>query len=165
VNISTLLLLAATLSAAAIDVRTRRIPNTLTGALAIAAIGLHVPYGLGATLSAIVSMIVVFAIGVVAFNLGWFGGGDVKLIAGCCGLVSYPNCIALVAYILAAGALLALVTATLTGRLLALVRSTIAVATHGAPTESSKLPYGVAIAGGSALYTLSLLVPGLRLPI
>jgi prepilin peptidase CpaA len=161
----TLLLLAATLSAAIIDVRTRRIPNALTGALAIAAIGSHIPQGLGATLAAIATAIAVFGLGTVAFSLGWFGGGDVKLLAGCCALVSFPDCLALVAYVLAAGAILALVTAALSGRLVALVRSTLAVATHGAPTENGKLPYGVAIAGGSAFYTISLLVPGLRLPV
>jgi prepilin peptidase CpaA len=163
VTIATILLLAATLSAAAIDVRTRRIPNALTGALALAAIGVNVTHGAGAVLVAIAAMLVAFALGTVVFNLGWFGGGDVKLVAAACGLVSYPNCIALVAYILATGALVALITAAVNGRLVALVRSTMAVAAHGAPTESSKLPYGVAIAGGSAVYALSLLLPGLRL--
>jgi len=163
---STLLfLLATTLGAAIIDVRTRRIPNMLTGTLAIGAIGSHVPQGLGPTLVAIATTIAVFGLGTVAFQLGWFGGGDVKLLAGCCGLVSFPDCIVLAAYVLVAGAILALVTAAFSGRLVALVRSTLAVATHGAPTENGKLPYGVAIAGGSVLYTMSLLVPGLRLPV
>lgn len=165
VTLTLLLLLAATLIAAVIDVRTRQIPNALTGALAIAAIGSHFPQGLGPTLVAIATAIAVFGLGTIAFSLGWFGGGDVKLLAGCCGLVSFPDCLVLVAYVLAAGGILALVTAALSGRLVALVRSTLAVATHGAPTESSKLPYGVAIAGGSALYTFSSLIPGLRLPL
>lgn len=165
VTLSLLLLLATTLVAAVIDVRRRRIPNTLTGPLAFAAIALHIPQGLIPTLVAIATIVAVFGLGTIAFNLGWFGGGDVKLLAGCSGLVSFPDCLALVAYVLAAGAILALVTAALSGRLVALVRSTLAVATHGAPTEHAKLPYGVAIAGGSALYTLSLLVPGMRLPL
>jgi prepilin peptidase CpaA len=165
VTLTLLLLLATTLSAAVVDVRTRRIPNALTGALALAAVGSHVPQGLGPTLVAVATAIAVFGLGTVAFHLGWFGGGDVKLLAGCCGLVSFPNCVALMAYVLAAGAILALVTAALSGRLMALVRSTLAVATHGAPTETGKLPYGVAIAGGSAFYTLSSLVSGLRLPV
>jgi len=160
-----LLLLAATLGAAAIDVRTRRIPNALTGAFALVAIASHFPEGLVPTLVAVATAAAVFALGTVVFSLGWFGGGDVKLLAGCAGLVSFPQCIALIAYVLVAGAILALVAAALSGRLVALVRSTLAVTIHGAATESGKLPYGVAIAGGSALYTLSLLLPGLRLPV
>ncbi|BDE07014.1 type 4 prepilin peptidase 1 [Vulcanimicrobium alpinum] len=164
-TITTLLLLAATLVAAAIDVRTRRIPNLLTGGLAFAAIGIHVPAGLGPAGAAVAAMLAAFALGTVAFSLGWFGGGDVKLIAAASGLVSFPDCIALVAYILAAGALLSLVSAAVNGRLVSLVRSTIAVATHGAPTETNKLPYGIAIAAGSLFYSLSQLVPSLRLPL
>jgi prepilin peptidase CpaA len=159
-----LLLLAATLAAASIDIRTRRIPNVLTGVFAVAAIASHIPDGLAPTLVAAATMVGVFALGTVAFTLGWFGGGDVKLLAGCAGVVSFPHCIFLTCDVLVAGALLALGVAALSGRLVALVQSTVAAATHGVPTESNKLPYGVAIAGGSALYTLSLLLPALRLP-
>ncbi len=130
----TAVLVLATLAAAAIDVRTRRIPNLLTGTLALVALAVHVPQGL-------------------------------KLIAGCCGLVSFPGSVSLVLFVLVAGGFLALVTAALRGRLFALVRSTAAVAVHGAPVEKHALPYGVAIAAGSITYAVSTLVPALRLPV
>lgn len=159
-----LVLFTATMIAAAIDIRVRRIPNLLTGALAIIAIALHVPQGFTATAISIASMLILFMLGTIVFRLGWFGGGDVKLLAACCGLVSYPNCIALVAFVLATGAALAILTAAIEGRLVALIRSTAAVVAHGAPTERSTLPYGVAIAGGSTLYIVSTLSSALRFP-
>ena len=83
-------LVAAACVAAAFDVRCRRIPNVLSGALAIAGIavagttrglpGVGVALALRSPSSS--------PLGTYAFARGWFGGGDVKLIAaGCCGLV------------------------------------------------------------------------------
>jgi prepilin peptidase CpaA len=165
VVIASALLVSGTLIAAAIDVRTRRIPNALTAPLAVIALVMHVPDGAGAVLAALATMIAAFAAGIFAFRAGWFGGGDVKLLATCCGFVSYPGCIALVLDVLIAGALLALVGAAVQGRIVGLVRSVFAVAAHGAPTQRNTVPYGVAIAGGSLVYTLSSLIPALRLPL
>jgi prepilin peptidase CpaA len=165
VTLAAIVLLLVTCAAAAIDVRTRRIPNALTGAAALAALALHLPAGPLAVAVALGAMIAAFAIGSVAFSAGWFGGGDVKLLAACCGLASFPGSISLVLYVLVAGMLLALITAAKNGRLVALVRSTTAVAMHGAPVESTTLPYGVAIAAGSVTYALSTIVPALRLPV
>ncbi len=164
-TLAAIVLLLVTCAAAAIDVRTRRIPNALTGAAALAALALHLPAGPLAVALALGAMIAAFAIGSVAFTAGWFGGGDVKLLAACCGLASFPGSVSLVLYVLVAGMLLALVTATMSGRLVALVRSTAAVAMHGAPVEKNTLPYGVAIAAGSFAYALSTFVPALRLPV
>ncbi|MFN2459235.1 MAG: prepilin peptidase [Candidatus Velthaea sp.] len=160
-----LMLPAATLVAAAIDVRVRRIPNALTGGLAVAGIALHVPQGVSPTVLAVAAMLAAFVAGSLAFSAGWFGGGDVKLIAACCAVAGFPGSGALVLEILAAGAVLALVWAAAGGRLFSLVRSTTAVALRGAPLESNTLPYGVAIAAGSIFYTASSLVPALRLPV
>jgi len=165
VTTTTAVLVLATLTAAAIDIRTRRIPNLLTGTLALVALGVHVPQGLAPALIAVTSMCAAFALGSFAFSAGWFGGGDVKLIAACCGLVSFPGSVSFVLFVLFAGGFLALVTAALRGRLFALVRSTAAVAVHGAPVEKNALPYGVAIAAGSITYAVSTFVPALRLPI
>jgi prepilin peptidase CpaA len=159
------ILVVATLCAAAIDVKIRRIPNALTAALALIGIALHVPQGLTPTLIAVASMFIAFLAGSLAFSAGWFGGGDVKLIAACCALVSFPGSGALVLDILVAGAFLALVTAAVNGRLVTLLRSTVAVVSHAPPAQSTTLPYGVAIAAGSITYTVSTLVPALRLPI
>jgi prepilin peptidase CpaA len=165
VNAAAVVLLVASFAAAVIDVRTRRIPNALTSATALVALGVHIPDGPAAAGIALGAMIAAFLIGTVAFSAGWFGGGDVKLLAACCGLASFPGAVALVLYVLIAGMVLALVTAARSGRLVSLMRSTAAVAAYGAPTESYTLPYGVAIAAGSFVYALSTLVPALRLPL
>ena len=158
-----MLLVLVTLVAAVIDIKSRRIPNLLTGALAFAGIAIHVPQGLIATLLAIAAMLIVFLIGSFAFSAGWFGGGDVKLIAACCGLVGFPGSIPLVLEILLAGAFLALVTAAMRRQLIDLVRSTLDIVRFGAQGhQTGSLPYGVAIAAGSLTYALSTLVPALR---
>ena len=163
---ATVVLLAVVCAAAAIDVRTRRIPNLLTGAAALAALAVHIPGGAAAVALALAAMLAAFAAGSIAFAAGWFGGGDVKLVAACCGFASLPGSISLVLYVLVAGALLALASAAARGRLVTLVRSTAAIAAHGAPLEKTMLvPYGVAIAAGSCTYAVSTVVPGLRLPL
>jgi len=161
---ATIVLVAATCAAAAVDVRTRKIPNGLTAATALLALAVHVPEGIAPVLIALATMVLAFLAGSVAFSAGWFGGGDVKLIAACCGVIGGIAALSLVLDILAAGAVLALVTAAFRGRLVALVRSTAAVAAHGAPVEKNTLPYAVAIAAGSIVYTVSTLVPVLRFP-
>ncbi|HYW54362.1 MAG TPA: A24 family peptidase [Dongiaceae bacterium] len=156
---ATIVLLVATLAAAVTDVRTRRIPNVLTASTAVVAIGIHLPDGIGPELAAVAAMIAAFLVGSFAYSAGWFGGGDVKLIAACCGLVGFPAALPFALDVLAAGGVLALVAAAANGRLVALVRSTAAVAARGAATENTTLPYGVAIAAGSIAYAL---VPTLR---
>jgi prepilin peptidase CpaA len=163
VNVLTdIVLIIATLVAAIIDMRVRRIPNVLTATLAGIAVGLHASRGLADAALAIAAGLTAFALGSIVFRLGWFGGGDVKLLAAACALISLPQCVTLVALILAMGAVLALTSAAMQGRLLALLRSTAAVAAHGAPTERFTLPYGVAIAAGSVAYTAWSLIPSLR---
>ena len=164
-TITAVVLLAATIAAAAIDVRVRRIPNALTAAVALVAIAIHVPQGVIPLLLAIAALCGAFALGALAFSAGWFGGGDVKLIAACCGLVGFPGSVTLVLDILVCGALLALVTAARRGRLVALLHSTVTAAFHGAPSENIPLPYGVSIAAGSIAYVVSSSTPILRLPV
>lgn len=151
-----IVLLAGTFTAAAIDVRTRRIPNALTATLALAAVGLRLFDGAPALLVALATMLVAFGVGSLAFSTGWLGGGDVKLIAVACGLASFPGSIALVSSILIAGGVIAIAQAARTGRLVTLVRDvSTMVVTRGAPQHRTLLPYGVAIAVGSAAYALS----------
>jgi prepilin peptidase CpaA len=161
-SVATIVLLVATLAAAVTDLRSRRIPNALTAGTAVLAVAVHLTDGVGPELAAIAAMIAAFVLGSFAYSAGWFGGGDVKLIAACCGVVGFPAAIPLVLDILVAGGVLALVAAAANGRLVALVRSTVAVATHGAASEKMTLPYGVAIAAGSVVYAVSTLAPSLR---
>lgn len=74
---------AAMLAAAVSDAATMRIPNWLTGSLAlifpVAAAGIAMPLeNLGLSLAAGAGALVV---GMILFALGWVGGGDAKLFA------------------------------------------------------------------------------------
>jgi prepilin peptidase CpaA len=164
VTLAAMILVLASCAAAAFDVRTRRIPNALTGAAALAALIVHVPEGASAVALSLAAMAAAFVAGSVAFTAGWFGGGDVKLVAACCGLAGMSGALTLVLDILVAGAILAVTTALVRGRFVALVRSTATVAMHGAPVEAAALPYAVAIAGGSIAYVAVPLLPALRFP-
>ena len=155
---ATFVVLLVTCAAAATDVRTHRIPNALTGSAALAAVAISAFAGPPAVVTCIVVMIAAFMAGSIAFSLGWFGGGDVKLIAACCGLAGFPGAVTLVLSILIAGAVLALVTAAARGRLVALVKSTAAVAAHGAPAGEVPLPYALAIFGGSVAFVATTIV-------
>ena len=155
---ATIALLLVTFAAAATDVRTRRIPNVLTGSAALAALAISAFAGPTAIATCVIVMAAAFVAGSLAFSAGWFGGGDVKLIAACCGFAGFPGAVSLVLYILIAGAVFALVSAAARGRLVALVRSTAAVAARGVPAGEVPLPYAVAIAGGSIAYVATTLV-------
>jgi prepilin peptidase CpaA len=164
VSVALIVLVSGTLAAAAIDLRFRRIPNVLTATMAVVAVALHLADGTTAVLLALAAMSASFALGTLAFSAGWLGGGDVKLIAAACGLVSYPGCLQLVPYILIAGAILAVVQAARQRRLLTLVQSVAALALTGsAPKTRTTVPYGAAIAGGSTIYAFSTLLPAMRL--
>jgi prepilin peptidase CpaA len=156
---------AATIAAAAIDVRTRRIPNAIPAGVALVAVAIHLTQGPISLLLAIASLCGAFALGAAAFAAGWFGGGDVKLIAACCGLVGFPDCVMLVLFILVFGALLSLAVAARRGHLVILFRSTAAAIRHGAPTENITLPYAVSIAAGSIAYVVSTSIFALRVPV
>lgn len=144
------LLLVATLTAAIIDIKYRRIPNLLTGAVACAGIALHMTQGLQQTVLAIVAMLVVFAIGTVIFSAGWLGGGDIKLIAACCAVVGSSDSMLLVLEILIAGGIIS------SAALFLHRRAKPAVVT---------VPYGIAIAGGTLTYALTTTIPNLRPPL
>ncbi|MGH7661579.1 MAG: A24 family peptidase [Vulcanimicrobiaceae bacterium] len=138
------LLIVATLGAAIIDLRCRRIPNLLTGALAFAGIALQLQHGVLQAVFAVVAMLVVFALGSSIFSAGWLGGGDIKLIAACCAVVGSSDSLLLVLEILIAGGIVSLAALLL---------------------HRKYVPYGLAIAGGSVSFAISTVIPGLRPPL
>jgi prepilin peptidase CpaA len=165
-SVGLIVLVTGTFAGAAIDLRRRRIPNGLTAAMALAAVAVHVPDGATALLLVVAVMLAAFAAGALAFSAGWFGGGDVKLMAAACGLVSFPGCVWLILSILIAGAVLALAQAAGQRRLFDFIRSASTLALTGSvPSTRTLLPYGIAIAGGSAAYTAATLLPAIRLPL
>ncbi|SMF61300.1 A24 family peptidase [Allosphingosinicella indica] len=129
--------LAAMLIVAVIgDVRERRIPNWLNGAIALAAIPFWIASGLGLAEIGIQigAALVVFLLFAIAFRFGAMGGGDVKLLA------------ALALWLPPLAMLELLVVMSLAGGAL-----TIAMALRHRLARAEgklKIPYGVAIAFG-----------------
>src|SRR5690554_5642960 len=78
-------LLAMLVCAAAVDLRSRRIPNVLSFTLALSGLAQSFLFGqaigVGPT-QAIAGLAVGFALTFILFALGAMGGGDVKLMAG-----------------------------------------------------------------------------------
>jgi prepilin peptidase CpaA len=151
-------LAAAALVAAAWDVRARRVPNALTGALAAAGVVLAgVTRGLPGAAIALAILAIMLAAGTVAFRRGWFGGGDVKLIAaGCCGLAPAHAADFLI-YTGVCGGLLSLY-ALATSQWMATMLITLRL-----PETGKRLPYAVAVAGGALSLWVALLCPAFLL--
>jgi Flp pilus assembly protein protease CpaA len=124
------LLLLPVWAAAAIDVRTRRIPNALTGPALLAALG--VAAWEGALPAAILGAAACLAVGsAIAFAArGGFGGGDVKLMTCAGAIVGITTVPGFLFWMSIAGGLLA-------GGIVLLCR-------HRGVT----MPYGPAIAAG-----------------
>jgi prepilin peptidase CpaA len=136
------------LCAAASDVRSRRIPNALTAALAVAGLARILlalaagvpPLGLATDLMVAAA---VFAAGAVMFHLALLGGGDVKLLAAGSIWVGAPAAAQFLIVTVLAGGLLAALFAV------RLMVERLRCGTSGRPT----LPYGVAIAAGGIAAT------------
>jgi prepilin peptidase CpaA len=140
--------------AAMTDVRARRIPNVLTGALALAALPLALWAGPGAFGAALAVAAAVFVLGAGCFALGVLGGGDVKLLAAASLALGYPLAIGFVAATLVCGGLFALGYLVVRGRLgesAARLRAAIFGGGRAAiGSGSGRLPYALAIAAGAA---------------
>jgi prepilin peptidase CpaA len=148
----------AACAAAIVDIRSRRIPNGLTAALAATALAAHAFGGAAGAVDALVAMGAVFSLGTVAFSLGWFGGGDVKLAAACAGAVGAHALPLFMLDVSLAGGVLAVVAALRESGVLALFASSARAARGLAPTSGLRVPYGVAIAAGSIAYTVPYLI-------
>lgn len=157
--------------AAWLDIRHRRIPNTVVVAVAL----LWLPYatggGLLAVAAAVVTAVVALGVGIAVWRLGWLGGGDVKLVAALslwAGPAHTPELLLVIALgggvlAMAVGAaqhpmlvpIVTLVQIEAARRLPAIPglngRSRIAIApATGAATGMGTIPYGVAVAFGGA---------------
>jgi prepilin peptidase CpaA len=153
------LTLAGCLTASYTDVRARRIPNWLTGSLGIGALVLHSFSGLRAVLVSLAVMLVLTALGTLAYARGGIGGGDVKLAIAASGMLSYPLCVPFLLYSAIGGGLLALVFVALRGTMRASFSRAIAMTAGSAPgvapAKSEMLPYAVAFAFGAVVVVLS----------
>ena len=156
-------LLAGVVAATVIDVRTRRIPNLLTAAMAATGIGMAATGASGVSLAAAALGIVVgFALMLPGHALGATGAGDVKLMAAVGAIVG--PVIALKAFLFTgvAGGVLAILVAVRRRRLAATLAATGHMVAAPADTpglvrsagDGSRFAYGPAIAIGSVLAVL-----------
>ncbi|HEX3550465.1 MAG TPA: prepilin peptidase [Candidatus Elarobacter sp.] len=152
------ILAAAAVVAAASDLRMRRVPNALTGALAIVGVTVAgATRGFAGAGIAMAILALLLAVGTFAYARRWFGGGDVKLLAaGCCGLT--PALAAdFLLYTALCGGLLSLYSLAASQRMAA------ALITRQLPQTGERLPYAVAVAGGALFLWVALLCPAFLL--
>jgi prepilin peptidase CpaA len=155
------------------DMRVRRIPNYLTLGLAVVALVVHAREGWRSLLVSLLMFVIVMFLGMLAFSLGWLGGGDVKLAAAAAAL-GYPDTVAFLLYMSIGGGLFAMLYAAANGRIALSVRNVVLmlrpIAFKGtvavAPATRMAFPYATAIAAGVIAVALSHTVaPFLRLPL
>jgi prepilin peptidase CpaA len=146
------------------DIRTRRIPNSITVSGAVAALVLHSVYGgVHGMLQSIAGAVLGLAFFIVLYIAGGMGAGDVKLF-GAVGAFAGPQALILVfVFTGLLGGIAAIALALSRGRL----RETIArtgmlmadagrlrwqdVRASAAAPEALRLPYGAVIAGGTLI--------------
>lgn len=146
-TIAAFTVLIAALGASYFDIRARRIPNWLTGALAIAGLGLNAAAGVRPLLMAACVMVALMLLGALLYARGGIGGGDIKLAAAAAGTLSLPLCVPFLLYTAVGGGLLA-----------------IGFIVLRAAARTSTLPYAPAFAFGAVLIILSQTVaPFLRI--
>ena len=158
-----MVLTAGLLVATIVDLRTRRIPNVLTGTMAGAGLGLAV-FGLGGISvgAAVLGCVVGLVLMLPGHALGATGGGDVKLMAAVGSLLGPLAVINAVLFTAVAGGVLAVTVAIQRRRLGTTLAGTgrmIAAPTDvkrevAAGTPASRFAYGPAIAAGSMLAAL-----------
>ena len=159
-----LVVAAAAITAAAIDVRTRRVPNVLTGAIALVGVGIAAA-GLGrvGVALSVAGCVVGLVLMLPGYLIGATGGGDVKLLASVGTLLGpAPTLRAFVASAIAGG-LIALFVAYRRGRVAATVAGTAALMTSAgariddikSSQRDNRFAYAPAIAVGVIVAALT----------
>ena len=152
------LTLVACLTAAYCDVRSRRIPNWLTGATALAAIALHAVEGWRPLAIALAVIAVMTLAGTVLYARGGIGGGDIKLAIAGSGLLSYPLCVPFLLYTAIGGGVLAVLYIIFRPHARPMLSRAILMTSgsvDAAAVRRESLPYAVAFAFGAVLVALS----------
>jgi prepilin peptidase CpaA len=158
------ILAAATGLAAVIDLRTRRIPNALTGSLAVVGLGLAAAQlgtvGIG---GAIIGGLLGFAFMLPGNMFGATGAGDVKLFAAAGALLGPASTVRAFVFTAIVGGVLALIVALRRRRLQQTIGATArlvvnrasAVAAIESPEANNRFAYAPAIAIGVVMAALS----------
>lgn len=147
---------------ALIDVRTRRIPNTLTLPLAGMGLGLAISGASGLSpVASIGGAIVGLLLMLPGHLLGGTGAGDVKLLAALGFVLGPHKVLSAFLYSAIAGGMLAMSYAVARGRLQSTLRGTAGLVTQPATTKAeidrpanNRFPYAPAIALGCVLAAL-----------
>lgn len=164
------LVLAASLAAAACDIRTRRIPNVLVASLLVCGLAVNALSGWQAVAIGLAVAALILVAGTVAFSFKIIGGGDVKLLAAAAGTLGYPDGAAFVLLTLLCGGVIAVAYASLRGRLRATIGNVQTMAlplmagVRPAAPDGTPMPYAVAIfAGALCTWFLRVYAPHVRL--
>jgi prepilin peptidase CpaA len=165
------LVLVASLIAAVTDLRTRRVPNVLVGALFVSGLALSAFSGWQAIALDLVIVALVIVAGTFAFSLKLIGGGDVKLLAAAAGTLGYPAGGNFLLLTLLCGGVVAIAFSALRGRLgatfsnvRAMALPVFAGAAPARPQAGLAMPYAVAIFAGALCTALvNGLLPHLRI--
>ena len=156
-------LAAGTLVATVVDIRTRRIPNELTAAMACFGIGLAAIGASGLSVGAsLAGLVIGLALMMPGHLIGATGAGDVKLMAAIGGIVGPGMVVTAFLFTAVIGGVLAVVVAIRRQRLGAMLEATgrLVAAPSDAKKEikgasqASRFAYGPAIALGSVLAAL-----------
>jgi len=139
------------------DVRTRRIPNWLTGAIVGAAFGLAFGGGPVTPMRALLGLVVGLALMLPGHVIGATGAGDVKLMAAVGAVVGPDVIFRAFLYSAVAGGVLAVVVALRRGRLGTTLQATTNLVTQPvhakraieASDRANRFAYGPAIAVGT----------------
>jgi prepilin peptidase CpaA len=162
-NVAFAALASGALVATVVDIRVRRIPNTLTAAMAGVGIGLAASGASGVSLGAsIAGFIVGLALMMPGHMLGATGAGDVKFMAAIGAIVGPALVVSSFLFTALAGGVLAVAVAVRRQRLSATIAGTgRLISAPGdakkeirAADKSSRFAYGPAIAIGSVLAAL-----------
>lgn len=153
------------------DVRTRRIPNLLTGSAIALGLGMHLAIGgWSELLESFGALMLCGTIFLAIYIAGGMGAGDVKLIAaeGC--MLGLSHAVSLLVFTALSGGLLALSVAGRHGRLRQTIGNVLVLTSHHfrrglvphpelnvLNSQTLRLPYAVAICAG-CLLTVSLQV-------
>lgn len=167
----TVVLVIACAIAAVTDLATRRVPNVLTFGLAAVAIVGSLQHGIAALLVTLMAYGVLLVLGSVAYGRGWFGGGDVKLLAAGAVCAGWPGTVLFFLATGLAGGALALIELARARRLTMSLSLLAASAASGNLTrgitldpDRRRLPYAVAItAGALTLLASETIAPWLQL--
>ena len=154
-------------TAAVFDLRQRRIPNTLTVPAMLAGIAIHTARsGWDGFTFSLLGLAVGGGVLLIFFVFGGMGAGDVKLLAGIGALGGFRFTISVLVLTGVAGGIMAI------GKLIAWHRRPSVTAEHLKPSEfladskvgdsplKETMPYGVAIAVGTLVSVIMVIVSG-----